>query len=70
MTEPLRTGERETYRHALQAHRAFGGGACTLLVLGTSRSRILLLHHAATDTAAELTVELAETLRAAAGLEP
>ena len=75
MSDPLHTGERETYRHALQACRAFGGGTCTLLVLGTSHRRILLLHHAATDTAAALdhgeAGELADTLRAAIGrLEP
>lgn len=58
----LRTGEREVYRAGIEARRAFGGGACTLLVLGTSRGRVLLLHHAAVEAAADMTAEQAAEL--------
>lgn len=69
--DELRAGEHETYRRALQARRAFGGGACTLLVLGTDRGRVLLLHHGTTEAAADLdrdqARELAGYLSGAAG---
>jgi hypothetical protein len=61
----------ESFRYAIEARRVFerGGGACALLVIRTGR-RIMLLHHGAFDTAAdlspELALDLAEALRTAA----
>lgn len=74
MNAELRTGEHETYRHAVEARRAFGGGGvCTLLVIGTDRGRVLLLHHGAVEAAADLSTEqareLAGYLTAATGRE-
>ncbi|MQA12963.1 MAG: hypothetical protein GEV09_02010 [Pseudonocardiaceae bacterium] len=69
MTGSLPEGERERYRSGITAKLFGGGGYCTLLVIGTNR-RVLLLHHGATDTAAELTgheaTELADCLSTAA----
>lgn len=70
---------RATRRRArdLPAHPAgaprVGGGACTLLVLGTDRGRVLQLHHGTTEAAADLSGdqahELAGYLTGAAGQE-
>ncbi len=70
MNAELWTGEREVYRHAIWARHPFGGGACTLLVIGTNK-RVLLLYEAATTHAAGMdrqqAAELAEHLTRAAG---
>lgn len=59
----------ETYRHAIDARRAGGGGACTILVRRVG-DRIELLFHATPGTGATLTsdqaTELAEALVQAA----
>ncbi|MGH3978181.1 MAG: hypothetical protein ACRDRZ_04140 [Pseudonocardiaceae bacterium] len=62
----------ETYRGCVDARRTVehGGGACALLVLRVA-DRVLLCHHAALSTGAQLTpqqaVEVGEMLLRAAG---
>ena len=51
----------ETYRHAIDARRAGGGGACTILVRRIGES-IELLFHATPATGAALTSAQAEEL--------
>lgn len=62
MNGELRSGEREIFRRAIETRRAFGGGACTLRVLGTDRGRVLLLFHATTQAAAALDGDQAHEL--------
>jgi hypothetical protein len=58
------TYDEKSCRHAIDARRvfAYGGGACTLLVLRNTDSCVELLFHASPETGAVLTVEQAVEL--------
>ncbi len=58
------TDDKKSYRHAIDARRlfAYGGGACTLLVLRSAEGQVELLFHATPETGAVLTVEQAVEL--------
>lgn len=56
--------DEKNYRHAIDARRvfAYGGGACTLLVLRGAEGSVELLFHACPETGAVLTAEQAVEL--------